>query len=183
MSLNTINLMGRLARDPEKKVTQSGVSVCNFTIAVDRDYRNGEEKVTDWVDCVAWRGTADFIERNFSKGRMILVSGSLQSRKWQDKDGNNLRPDAVVLFPNDERIIIDSKVSLTAYQEALKTDDDARREQLMKEHVASVKWHVDELTAKNYDRYVPNSIGYVLMFIPYESGYAAAVKTDPTLLQ
>ena len=89
MSLNTINLMGRLARDPEKKVTQSGVSVCNFTIAVDRDYRNGEEKVTDWVDCVAWRGTADFIERNFSKGRMILVSGSLQSRKWQDKDGNN----------------------------------------------------------------------------------------------
>ena len=89
MSLNIVTLMGRLVRDPDKKVTPSGVSVCNFTIAVDRDYKNGDERVADFVDCVAWRGTADFIERNFTKGRMILVSGSLQSKKWQDREGNN----------------------------------------------------------------------------------------------
>lgn len=102
---------------------------------------------------------------------------------YKDKEGNNLRPDAIVLFPNDERIVIDSKVSLTAYQEALKTDSETDRERCLKEHVASIKRHVEELTSKNYDKIVPNSIGYVLMFIPYESGYAAAVKTEPSILQ
>ena len=89
MSLNHIVLMGRMARDPELKQTQSGVSVCNFTIAVDRDYKNGDEKVTDWVDVVCWRGTADFVSKFMGKGRNVVVSGSLQSRKWQDKEGNN----------------------------------------------------------------------------------------------
>lgn len=89
MSLNHIVLMGRMARAPELKQTQSGVSVCNFTIAVDRDYKNGDEKVTDWVDVVCWRGTADFVSKFMGKGRMVVVSGSLQSRKWQDKEGNN----------------------------------------------------------------------------------------------
>lgn len=88
MSLNHIDLMGRMVRDPEVKTTQSGVSVCNFTIAVDRDYKNGDERVADFVDCVAWRGTAEFVQKYFSKGRMAVVSGSLQSRKWEDKDGN-----------------------------------------------------------------------------------------------
>ena len=88
MSLNHVCLMGRLARDPELKTTQSGVSVCNFTIAVDRDYKNGEDRVADFVDCVAWRGTADFVHKYFSKGRMAVVSGSLQSRKWEDNSGN-----------------------------------------------------------------------------------------------
>lgn len=88
MSLNHIDLMGRLARDPELKTTPSGFSVCNFTIAVDRDFMNGDEKVADFIDCVAWRKTGEFIKNFFSKGRMIVVSGSLQSRKWEDKDGN-----------------------------------------------------------------------------------------------
>ena len=88
MSLNHIDLMGRMVRDPEVKTTQSGVSVCNFTIAVDRDYKNGDERVADFVDCVAWRGTAEFVQKYFTKGRMAVVSGSLQSRKWEDKDGN-----------------------------------------------------------------------------------------------
>lgn len=89
MSLNTIALMGRMVRKPEKKTTQSGVSVCNFTIAVDRDYKNGDEKVADFVDCVCWRGTADFVDRYMDRGSNVAVSGSLQSRKWQDKEGNN----------------------------------------------------------------------------------------------
>ena len=88
MSLNHIVCMGRLTKDPELKTTQSGVSVVNFTIAVDRDFKNGDEKVADFIDCVAWRGTAEFVSKYFSKGRMAVVSGSLQSRKWEDKDGN-----------------------------------------------------------------------------------------------
>lgn len=89
MSLNHIVLMGRMVKDPELKQTQSGVSVCNFTIAVDRDYKNGDEKVADFVDCVVWRNSADFVSKYMKKGRMVVVSGSLQSRKWQDKEGNN----------------------------------------------------------------------------------------------
>ena len=80
--------MGRLVRDPEKKTTASGVSVCNFTIAVDRDYKNGDEKIADFIDVTCWRGTADFVANYMSKGRMVVVQGPLQSRKWEDKDGN-----------------------------------------------------------------------------------------------
>lgn len=88
MSLNHIVAMGRMAKNPEVKQTQSGVSVCNFTIACDRDFKNGDEKITDWIDCVAWRNTADFLGKYVTKGRNIVVSGSLQSRKWEDKEGN-----------------------------------------------------------------------------------------------
>lgn len=88
--LNVIILHGRLVRDPELRKTGSDVSVCSFTIAVDRDYqRQGEDKQTDFIDCVAWRSTAEFVSRYFTKGKEIAVQGSLQSRKWQDKDGNN----------------------------------------------------------------------------------------------
>ena len=87
--LNHITIMGRLVRDPELRKTQSGVSVVSFTVAVDRDFKNGDEKVTDYIDCTAWRGTADFISKFFTKGKAIVVDGSLNSRKWQDKDGNN----------------------------------------------------------------------------------------------
>ena len=78
---------GRLVRDPELKQTQSGVSVCNFTIAVDRDYKNGDEREADFVDVVCWRNTAEFVSKFFSKGRMAIVTGPFQSRKWEDKDG------------------------------------------------------------------------------------------------
>lgn len=80
--------MGRLVKDPELRTTQSGVSVCNFTLAVDRDYRNGEEKLCDFIDVSCWRGTAEFVSKYFQKGRMAVVVGTLQSRKWEDKDGN-----------------------------------------------------------------------------------------------
>ena len=87
--LNNIIFQGRLTRDPELKITDSGISVTRFTVAVDRDYRNGDEKQTDFIDCVAFRGTADFIHRYFTKGRMIIVNGQLYSRKWQDRNGAN----------------------------------------------------------------------------------------------
>ena len=88
--LNHIAIMGRLTRDPELRTTQSGVSVTSFTVAVDRDYsgQNGQQKETDFIDCVAWRGTGEFVSKYFIKGSMIVVSGRLQSRKWQDNQGN-----------------------------------------------------------------------------------------------
>ena len=89
--LNHITIMGRLVRDPELRRTQSGVAVCSFTVAVDRDFQSREsgEKQADFIDCVAWRQTAEFVSKYFTKGRMIVVDGSLQSRKWQDKNGQN----------------------------------------------------------------------------------------------
>lgn len=86
--LNHIDVMGRFVRDPELRNTQSGVAVVSFTLAVDRDYKNGDEKVADFIDCTAWRGTAEYVSKYFTKGRMAVVSGSLQSRKWEDKEGN-----------------------------------------------------------------------------------------------
>jgi single-strand DNA-binding protein len=89
--LNHITIMGRLTRDPELRTTQAGVSVTSFTVAVDRDFggRDGGERQTDFIDCVAWRSTGEFVSKYFHKGSMIVVSGRLQSRKWQDREGNN----------------------------------------------------------------------------------------------
>ena len=87
--LNRIVLMGRLTRDPELRRTQSGTAVVSFSIACDRDYAaQGAERETDFIDIVAWRGTAEFVEKYFSKGRMAIVSGSLESRKWEAKNGD-----------------------------------------------------------------------------------------------
>lgn len=87
--LNCIAIMGRFAADPELKHTPSGVAVTSFTLAVDRNYaKPGEERQTDWIDVVAWRGTAEFICKYFTKGRMIAVTGFLQTRSWEDKNGS-----------------------------------------------------------------------------------------------
>ena len=83
--LNHITIMGRLVRDPEMRRTGTGVAVTSFTLAVDRDFG---EKEADFFDCVAWRNTAEFTDKYFSKGRMAVVSGRLQKRSWTDKDGN-----------------------------------------------------------------------------------------------
>lgn len=90
--LNHITIMGRLAQDPELRRTGGGVSVTSFTVAVDRDRAaQGQERDTDFIDCVAWRAGAEFVSRYFSKGSMIVVSGRLQTRSWTDKDGKKRR--------------------------------------------------------------------------------------------
>ena len=96
--LNHITIMGRLTRDPELRRTGSGVAVASFTVAVDRDFggRDGGERETDFIDCVAWRQTGEFVSKYFTKGRMIVVSGRLQIRSWTDKDGNKRRTAEVV---------------------------------------------------------------------------------------
>ena len=88
--LNQIVLMGRLTRDPELRYTQSQTPVATFRIAVDRDYtgRDGGEKQTDFIDIVAWRQSAEFVSKFFTKGSMVIVTGRLQMRDWTDRDGN-----------------------------------------------------------------------------------------------
>ena len=90
--LNHIVIMGRLTRDPELRRTGNGTAVAGFTVAVDRDYTaQGQEKETDFIDCVAWAQKGEFVAKYFSKGSMIVVSGRLQIRGWTDKDGNKRR--------------------------------------------------------------------------------------------
>ena len=96
--LNHITIIGRLTRDPELRRTGSGTAVASFTIACDRDFsgKDGGEKETDFIDCVAWRQTGEFVSKYFTKGRMAVVSGRLQIRSWTDKDGNKRRSAEIV---------------------------------------------------------------------------------------
>jgi len=96
--LNKVFIMGRLARDPELRRTQTGLSVASFTLAVDRDYKDkaSGERGVDWIECTAWRQTADFVCKYFTKGRMAVVEGRLQISDWTDKDGIKRRKAEVV---------------------------------------------------------------------------------------
>lgn len=96
--LNHITIMGRLTKDVELRRTGSGVAVASFTVAVDRDFssKDSGEKETDFIDCVAWRQTGEFVSKYFKKGSMAVVSGRLQIRSWNDKDGNKRRTAEVV---------------------------------------------------------------------------------------
>ena len=97
--LNHITIMGRLTRDPELRYTQSQTPVASFTLAVDRDFggRDSGEKQTDFIDCVAWRSTAEFVSKYFAKGSMAVVSGRLQIRDWTDREGGKRRSAEVVV--------------------------------------------------------------------------------------
>lgn len=107
--LNTIIIMGRLTRDPELRRTQNGTAVTSFTLAVDRDFKNPDgSRDTDFIDCVAWKGTAEMAAKYFAKGRMAAVKGRLQFRDWQDRDGNNRRSAEVIV---DSVFFADSKPS------------------------------------------------------------------------
>ena len=92
--LNHITIMGRLTREPELRRTGSGNAVTNFAVAVERDFST--EKETDFFECVAWKATAEFISKYFSKGRMIVIDGHLQNRKWTDKDGKKRQTTEIV---------------------------------------------------------------------------------------
>ena len=115
--LNHIVLMGRLTRDPELRRTNNGTAVASFSIAVDRDFKNSAtgEKETDFIDVTAWRNTAEFVSKYFSKGRMAVVSGRLQIRNWNDKDGNKRRSAEVIA---DSIYFADSKPSSGAGQQS-----------------------------------------------------------------
>ena len=94
--LNKCFLLGRMTKDPEIRRTNGGTAVTSFTLAVDRDFKSNGEKETDFIDVVAWRNTAEFVSKYFSKGRMAIVEGRLQIRDWTDKNGNKRRTAEVV---------------------------------------------------------------------------------------
>lgn len=168
---NMQELQDRTVRELREQTEKIGDDAASLTKAL-----KGDSKMQgDWGEMILDKTLEDC---GLEKDKQYFLQ-----QNFKDKDGNNFRPDAIVEFPNQERAIIDSKVSLTAYQDAIRTDDEAERDRLMKEHAKSVRKHIDELSDVNYDKIVPGCIGYVLMFIPYESGYAAALKTDPSILQ
>ena len=114
--LNRIIIAGRMTADPELRRTQSGTAVASFTLAVERDFKNQNgEKETDFINCVAWKGSAEFVSNYFSKGRMAVVDGRLQMRDWTDKDGNKRRSFDVVV---QSMYFCDSKKDETAYPSA-----------------------------------------------------------------
>jgi len=94
--LNNVTLLGRLTSDPSLRHTQSNIPVASFTLAVERDFKEGGQKQTDFIDCIAWRGTAEFVSKYFAKGQMAAVTGRLQIRDWTDKEGNKRRNAEVV---------------------------------------------------------------------------------------
>ena len=114
--LNHIVVMGRLTRDPELRRTGSGIAVTSFTVAVDRDFSNKEsgERETDFIDCVAWRSTGEFVSKYFTKGSMAVVSGRLQIRIWTDKDGNKQYSDTFHAITKSARTAVNQAV-LNAY--------------------------------------------------------------------
>lgn len=134
--LNHITIMGRLTRDPELRHTQSGTAVAGFSLAVERDFKGDTgDRETDFIDCVAWRSTAEFVSKYLSKGRMAIVDGCLQMRDWTDRDGNKRRSAEVVAdhvyFGDSKREAGTTQGQITAYQpsgevdafEELKDDD------------------------------------------------------------
>lgn len=94
--INNAVIMGRLVADPELRATGTGINVTSFTVAVERRFKNGEERVTDYIDVVAWRSTADFVTKYFKKGSMIALSGSIQTRSYEDKNGNKRKSVEIV---------------------------------------------------------------------------------------
>ena len=161
----------RTVRELKEQTERIGNDAASLTQAL-----RGDSKMQgDWGEMI--------LDKTLEDSGLVKDQQYFLQQTYQDGDGNNFRPDAVVEFPNRERAVIDSKVSLTAYQEAVHTEDATARERLLREHVASVRAHVNELSSKGYEKLVPGCIGYVLMFIPYESGYSAAVKADSSLLQ
>ena len=107
--LNKVILIGRFTRDPELRSTPQGTSTCSFSLAVDRNYQSaGGERQADFINCVAWRQTAEFISKYFQKGNMVCVEGSIQTRSWKDNEGNNRYATEVVV---DRSYFVESKKS------------------------------------------------------------------------
>lgn len=126
--LNRIVLMGRLTRDPEFRRTQSGISMAHFTLAVDRDYKtqNGDRE-TDFINCIAWRHSAEFVQQYFTKGRMAVVEGRLQINSWVDQDGENRRSAQVVVssvYFGDSKPAETSKAVYPDHQEWAELDSE-----------------------------------------------------------
>lgn len=156
-------------RNLTEQTERIGSDAANLTRAL-----KGESKTQgDWGEMILLRILED---SGLRRGEEFLVQENVK-----DASGSNFRPDVIVRFPEGTSVVIDSKVSLTAYAEAVAASDPQQREHLLDEHVRSIRRHIDELAAKNYADLVKGSVGYVLMFVPNESSYIAAMKRQPSL--
>ena len=171
----TIKAMRESQERAVKELREQTERIGNDAASLTQALKGDSKMQGDWGEMI--------LDKTLEDCGLIQGQQYFLQENYKDKDGNNFRPDAVIVFPNEERAVIDAKVSLTAYQAAIREEDATERERYMKEHVSSIKKHVDELSAKNYEKLVPGCIGFVLMFVPYESGYSAALKTDPSILQ
>ena len=171
----TIKAMRESQERAVKELREQTERIGNDAASLTQALKGDSKMQGDWGEMI--------LDKTLEDCGLIQGQQYFLQENYKDKDGNNFRPDAVIVFPNEERAVIDAKVSLTAYQAAIREEDATERERYMKEHIASIKKHVDELSAKNYEKLVPGCIGFVLMFVPYESGYSAALKTDPSILQ
>jgi len=171
----TIKAMRENQERAVKELREQTERIGNDAASLTQALKGDSKMQGDWGEMI--------LDKTLEDCGLIQGQQYFLQENYKDKDGNNFRPDAVIVFPNEERAVIDAKVSLTAYQAAIREDNATERERYLKEHVSSIKKHVDELSAKNYEKLVPGCIGFVLMFVPYESGYSAALKTDPSILQ
>ena len=171
----TIKVMREDQERAVKELREQTERIGNDAASLTQALKGDSKMQGDWGEMI--------LDKTLEDCGLIQGQQYFLQENYKDKDGNNFRPDAVIVFPNEERAVIDAKVSLTAYQAAIREEDATERERYLKEHVSSIKKHVDELSAKNYEKLVPGCIGFVLMFVPYESGYSAALKTDPSILQ
>ena len=171
----TIKAMREDQERAVKKLREQTERIGNDAASLTQALKGDSKMQGDWGEMI--------LDKTLEDCGLIQGQQYFLQENYKDKDGNNFRPDAVIVFPNEERAVIDAKVSLTAYQAAIREENATERERYLKEHVSSIKKHVDELSAKNYEKLVPGCIGFVLMFVPYESGYSAALKTDPSILQ
>ena len=156
-------------REMMKQTQKIGTDAVNLTHALKGD----SKKQGDWGEMI--------LEQMLENSGLKRGEHYVIQEEVRDEDNHRLRPDVVVRFPRERSVIIDSKVSLTAYARYMAADSDAERDAALKEHVASVRRHVEELATKDYSRVVQDSIGYVLMFIPNEASYIAAVQAQPEL--
>ncbi len=171
----TIRAMREDQERAVKELREQTERIGNDAASLTKALKGDSKMQGDWGEMI--------LDKTLEDCGLIKNQQYFLQENYRDADGNNFRPDAVIVFPNEDRAVIDAKVSLTAYLSAIKEEDAAEREKYMKEHIVSIKKHIDELSAKNYEKIVPGCIGYVLMFIPYESGYSAALKTDASILQ
>lgn len=171
----TIRAMREDQERAVKELREQTERIGNDAASLTKALKGDSKMQGDWGEMI--------LDKTLEDCGLIKDQQYFLQENYRDAEGNNFRPDAVIVFPNEDRAVIDAKVSLTAYLSAIKEEDAAEREKYMKEHIASIKKHIDELSAKNYEKIVPGCIGYVLMFIPYESGYSAALKTDASILQ
>lgn len=172
---NTVKAMREEQQRTVKELREQTERIGNDAASLTKALKGDSKMQGDWGEMI--------LEKTLEDCGLIKDQQYFLQENYKDEDGNNFRPDAVIMFPNDEKAVIDSKVSLTAYQVALTVDDEKERNRLLHEHSLSMRRHIDELSAKNYEKLVPGCIGYVLMFVPYESGYSAALKADPGILQ